>query len=133
MTVYVFGNPDVPPDDRAFIVTARLKSVFPAIDFQPVAPNADLPFADVDHVRLIDVVAGLPHAALIDQTDLGRLITSPSVTAHDYDLGFQLRYLKKLGRLGRVSILGLPPHGRLNYSLIQSIFKKLVAQDMQGS
>jgi hypothetical protein len=48
-------------------------------------------------------------------------------------LGFQIKYLKKIGKLGKVTIVGLPMQGELDYLRIQSIFKKLVAQEMQGS
>jgi hypothetical protein len=52
---------------------------------------------------------------------------------HDFDLAFQLRYLKKLGKLGEVTIIGIPQEGEIDYLRIQSIFRKLVAHDMQGS
>ena len=53
--------------------------------------------------------------------------------AHDFDLPFQLRYLKKLGKLGTVTVIGIPQEGEVDHLLIKSIFRKLVAQDMQGS
>lgn len=133
MVLYVFGNVDVPPDDRAFAIAARLKSDFPEVSFQEVVPNADLPFVNQNRVYLLDVILGLHTPTLLASSDLDRLITSSSVTAHDYDLGFQLKYLKKLGKLGEVFIIGLPATGDLDYFLIQSILRKLVEQDIHGS
>ena len=52
---------------------------------------------------------------------------------HDFDLAFQLRYLKKLGKLGEITIVGIPQEGEIDYFRIQSILRKLVAHDMQGS
>jgi hypothetical protein len=51
----------------------------------------------------------------------------------DFDLAFQLRYLKKIGRLGEVNVVGVPQDGEVDYSRVMSILRKLVAQDMQGS
>jgi hypothetical protein len=52
---------------------------------------------------------------------------------HDFDLGFQLKYLQKIGKLGEVTIIGLPINKTPDYLRIQSILRKLVAQDIQGS
>ena len=70
---------------------------------------------------------------LITEDKLDDLILSSSSTVHDYDLGFQLKYLKKLNKIGKVYIIGIPKDAEPDYDSIQSIFKKLVAQDMQGS
>ena len=127
MNVYVFGNPDYPLDNLAIKVAKKIKDV----NFVFVKPNEDLPFADEKKVILIDVVQGLEREEVIE--DIDRLSVTRGSTAHDYDLGFQLKYLGKLGKLGKVIIIGLPMGKRINYLRIQSIFKKLVAQDMQGS
>ena len=66
---------------------------------------------------------------------LNRLLIPPRGSVHDFDLGFQLKYLRKLGKLGEVRIIGLPKGSsdRVDYRRIHSIFRKLVAQDIQGS
>ncbi len=133
MTIYVFGNHDDVCDNRALKVANKLKKVFPNFTFETVKPNQDLPFADGGDVVIMDVVAGLTQPELINDSQLQKILIPPRSTVHDFDLGFQLAYLKKLGRLGKVSIVGLPMSGKVNYTRIHSIFKKLVAQDMQGS
>jgi Ni,Fe-hydrogenase maturation factor len=131
MKIYVFGNPDEPNDNAAFKVAKKFAQ--PNVEFIIVNPNQDLPFENESEVVLMDVVDGINKVKLIEGDNIDRLVLSPSVSAHDYDLGFQLKYLKKLGKLGDVKIIGLPKSGKIDYSLIQSIFKKLVAQDIQGS
>jgi len=133
MTIYVFGNEDEKMDSRAMNVVKKLKETWSEICFVSVKPNEDLPFADGESVVLMDVIEGLIHPELIRDSQVQKILTPPRSTVHDFDLGFQLAYLKKLGRLGKVTIIGLPMSGRLNYARIHSIFKKLVAQDMQGS
>ncbi len=104
-----------------------------SVNFIPFKPNEDLPFVDSQDVVIMDVVEGLSKVTLMQNADLEKIILPPRGTTHDFDLGFQLRYLKKLGRLGKVTIIGLPMAGRINYARIQSILRKLVAQDMHGS
>ena len=133
MKVYVFGNKDLGLDNKAFVAQKKLGAMFPQIEFVEVEPNADLPFEDGARVYIMDTVEGIDEPVLIEDGDLAKLINTDSVSVHDFDLGFQLKYLKKLGKLGNVTILGLPMEKKIDYLRIQSIFKKLVAQDMQGS
>ncbi len=133
MKVYVFGNPDLPEDAVAFEVAANLTPVYPKIEFINIKPNQDLPFSNREDVIILDVVLGISEPTLISDKNIDNLVLSGGTTVHDFDLGFQLKYLKKLGKLGTATIIGLPMNKTPNYSLIHSIFKKLVAQDIQGS
>jgi Ni,Fe-hydrogenase maturation factor len=143
MKVYVFGNSDVKEDNAAFEISERFGKRFPEIDFITVKPNEDIPFIGEDPVILMDVVEGISKPELITEDKIDDLIFRTGTTVHDYDLGFQLKYLKKLGKIGRVYIIGIPKGTNLDrvrptkgstlYDSIQSIFKKLVAQDIQGS
>jgi hypothetical protein len=71
--------------------------------------------------------------ALVERNGIDGLVLSPRGSVHDFDLAFQLRYLKKLNKLEEATIIGLPQEGEVDYLRIQSIFRKLVAQDIQGS
>jgi hypothetical protein len=133
MTIFVFGNPDSVLDNIVFQVLPQLKSDFPQIKFQIISPNADLPFAGHKSAILLDTVAGIDTVTLLNDSDLDKLITQTGTSAHDYDLGFQLKYLKKLNLLPKLTIICLPQNKRPNYDLIHSTFKKLVAQDIHGS
>lgn len=133
MKVYIFGNKDSPLDKMAFSVAKRLKATSPQIDFLEVGINTDLPFELEKSIVIMDTVDGLDKVEIIENSDLDRLINKRSSSVHDFDLGFQLKYLKKLGKLGNVTIIGIPMKKRINYLRIQSILRKLVAQDMQGS
>ncbi|KKU47667.1 hypothetical protein A3H10_03140 [Candidatus Uhrbacteria bacterium RIFCSPLOWO2_12_FULL_46_10] len=133
MKVYIFGNEDLNDDNRAFKVAEKLTADFDNVEFIKVKPNEDLPFAEEKHLIIMDAVQGIENVEELSGQDLDRLALSPRASVHDFDLGFQLKYLKKLGKLGEVIIIGLPMQGEIDYFLIHSIFKKLVAQDMQGS
>ena len=127
MQIYVFGNQDSKLDNRVFEIIKKYSD----INFKIIDPNGDLP---TDSPTIImDTVFGLDQVTLLTEKDLDKLIPSPRTSAHDYDLGFQLKYLRKIGKLNKVSIIGIPQTGPLDYNLFHSILRKLVAQDIQGS
>lgn len=131
MRVYVFGNRDLHSDNSALNASNQMKEIFKEIDFIEVKPNQDLPFKENENVVIMDTVDKLKSVEVI--TDLDNVKLSPSSTVHDFDLGFQLKYLKKIGKIGSVTIIGVPREGGADYFLIHSILRKLVAQDIHGS
>jgi len=133
MKVYVFGNQDLPEDKKAIEVAKKLEQDFVDIDFVFVKPNEDLPFVDEKEVVLIDTVYGVDEIAILENKDFDKLALPSSTSAHDFDLAFQLKYLEKLGKLGKVKILAIPAEKSTDYFRVSSSFKKLVAHDMQGS
>ena len=133
MKVYVFGNPDASEDRRAIEVAGRLEGAIADVSFHFVEPNEDVPFVDEKRVVILDTVQGIRDVALIPPGEIDGFVLSPRGTVHDFDLAFQLKYLKKIGRLGEVYVIGLPQEGEVDYRRVRSILRKLVAQDMQGS
>ena len=133
MNIYVFGNEYVAADKRALEVARELEDTVEGISFVFVSPNEDVPFVNERHVVILDTVQGIQNVALVEGDRIDELILSPRASVHDFDLAFQLRYLKKLKKLGEVTIIGIPQEGEVDYLRTQSIFRKLVAHDMQGS
>lgn len=133
MKVYVFGNPDTSLDNRVYSIVERLKQDLPEIKFVEIKPNQDLPFSNKEPAIILDTVAGIKDVAVFKNEDLDKFSASNRTSVHDFDLAFQLKYLKKLGKLGKITIIGVPQKGDADYFLIQSILRKLVAQDIQGS
>jgi Ni,Fe-hydrogenase maturation factor len=133
MKIYVFGNAYVVEDTRAVEVARELEDTVEGISFVFVNPNEDLPFVDERHVVILDTVQGIHEVTLLEGAMIDGLILSPRGSVHDFDLAFQLRYLKKLNKLGEVTIIGVPQEGEVDHLRIKSIFRKLVAHDMHGS
>lgn len=129
MTIYVFGNPDLDFDNQALKVAKKIDGV----DIEYIHPNQDLPFTGQKHVVIMDTVQGIDQVTTFTKKDLDKIVTSKRTTVHDYDLGFQLRYLEKLGQLGQFTLIALPQSNPINYDRIHSILRKLVEQDMHGS
>ena len=46
--------------------------------------------------------------ALVEGDGIDGLISYPHRSVHDFDLAFQLRYLKKLNKIGKATIIGIP-------------------------
>jgi hypothetical protein len=132
MVIYVFGNEYVAEDKRAIEVARALEGTIEGISFVFVDPNEDVPFVDERHVVILDTVQGIRDVTLVEGDGIDGLILSPRVSVHDFDLTCQLRYLKKLNKLGKITMTGIPQEGEVDYLRIQSIFRKLVAHDMQG-
>ena len=133
MNVYVFGNEYVAQDKRAIEVAREVEGTIEGISFVFVNPNEDVPFVNERHVVILDTVQDLRDVALVEGDAIDGLSLSLRGSVHDFDLAFQLRYLKKLNRLGEVTIIGIPQEGKVDHLLVKSILRKLVAQDMQGS
>jgi Ni,Fe-hydrogenase maturation factor len=132
MNVYVFGNEYVEEDKRAIEVARDLEDTVEGISFVLVDPNEDVPFVDEPRVVVLDTVLGIQEV-VVEGEGIEALLLSPRGSVHDFDLAFQLRYLKKLSKLGEITVIGIPQKGKLDYLRIKSILRKLVAQDMQGS
>ncbi len=135
MKIYVFGNQDYRLDNLAVKISRRLQKEIDGVEFIFVSQNEDVPFAGQNKIVIMDIVEGLKGPKLILDSELEKLILAPRTSVHDWDLGFQIKYLKKLGKLGKVTVIGLPMKGNLPevYDSCQSILRKLVAQDIQGS
>jgi hypothetical protein len=133
MKVYVFGNQDVPEDNNAIKIVHKFSKEFSEIKFITVPINTDLPFFDEKEVIILDTVSGIKKVKLITNKDFDKLVMSPRNTVHDFDLGFQLKYLQKLGKLKDIKIIGIPQTYKVDYDRIHLILRKLVAQDIHGS
>ena len=134
MMVYVFGNQDIKEDKNAFLVARYLEKKMPEIDFKLMGINDEISFQNENPV-IMDVVDGIKEVMLFD--DIDKVIMPPRVSAHDFDLGFQLKYLRKIGKIKSALIIGIPMESAKqieeDYERVISILRKLVAQDIHGS
>lgn len=126
MKVYVFGNQDVKKDNIAIKVADRLKHKIEEVKFVLVKPNEDLPFAGEKNVVILDSLQGAKGVTIINEDNLETLKVDKSVSVHDWDLGFQLKYLQKLGKLKKITIIGLPMEGKVEISTLKKLILKLV-------
>lgn len=102
--VHAFGNRELGFDSLPLRLLPKLREEFPRVDFVELDPNEewDVP----DPFLIIDTVHGLSDIHVFH--GLGEFDATPTVSVHDFDALFNLRYLQKLGKLGAVKIIGVP-------------------------
>jgi len=132
MKILVFGNPLVEEDNLILRILPKLREQHPGIEFIHLDPTENLEQYG-PNLNIIDVVHGIKEPIII--TDPNKLKTEKVSTMHDFDLAYNLKLLINAGKIKEVKILGLPwdmgGGEAVNHS--QSILRKWVAQDIQGS
>lgn len=104
MKIYVSGNPLVKKDSVPLKLMKRLQEKFPDIEFQELEPTDNIPEEKTLHI--IDTVIGIDDVQVI--TDIDKIVTGKVYSLHDFDLGFNLKLLKKAKRIRSVKIIGMP-------------------------
>ena len=104
MTIFVFGNPDLPMDALPVRLVPQLQAKFPQHKFFVKDPNEewDVP----EQLVVIDTVKGIDQVIVFK--DLSKFTAAPRLTMHDFDALTQLRLLQKIGKLKEVTIIGVP-------------------------
>ncbi|MBD3310413.1 hypothetical protein GF351_04295 [Candidatus Woesearchaeota archaeon] len=107
-TILVFGNELVREDSLAKEISREIR--MPGVRFvQCLSPEEILNYKD-DTICILDVVKGIDKVEVID--DLEILKSRKLCSAHDLDLSFFLKIMKKHGMLrSKVRIIGVPMDG----------------------
>jgi Ni,Fe-hydrogenase maturation factor len=103
-TIYVFGNPLVKEDSMPLKLIGRLRKEFPYIEFKEFDTVEDLDLEK--ELNIIDTVKGIKKVELIE--DIDKIITDKIYSMHDFDLGYNLKLLKKMKMIEKVRIFGIP-------------------------
>ena len=105
MIIFVFGNLDLAMDSFPLRILPQLRKKFPSIQFEVKDPNEewDVP----EELTIIDTVVGVKKVTIFDT--LEEFTAAPRFSMHDFDALANLRYLKKLGKLKKIKIIGVPP------------------------
>lgn len=109
-TIYVLGNADFTEDSLPLRLIPWLEKEFEGISFKILDPTENFP--EEEYLILIDTVLNTDIVRVLD--DVEKIISSPNYSVHDFDLGTQLRLMKKIGRLKEVAIICVPPPSKIN-------------------
>jgi hypothetical protein len=105
--ILVFGNLLVKEESLPLELLPDLRKEFPSVEFVEFDAAEDLEKEVRDGgLVIIDSVKGLKKVALI--TDIDSIAENKIYTMHDFDLGMNLKLLKKMGMLESVKIFGVP-------------------------
>ncbi len=105
--VISFGTKNIEGDHLANDVAKEIKKDFPGVDFASCYDPSDiLNYHDYDRIFIIDVIKGIDDVIAID--DLSILKKRKIFTGHDFDVGFFLKIIDRLGKGDKIKIIGLP-------------------------
>ena len=103
--ILVFGNRMLKNDSLPILLMPDLRKRFPGVEFVEFDPNENLE-REGRNLKIIDTIDGIDKVVVL--TDIDSIQSSPSVSMHDFDLGYSLKLLKKLGLVDSVIIFGVP-------------------------
>jgi Ni,Fe-hydrogenase maturation factor len=118
-TIYVFGNPLIKEDSLPLKLIDKLRKEFPSLQFKEFDTVEDL---QEKELNIIDTVKGIKKVELIE--DLDKVITDKIYSLHDFDLGYNLKLLKKMKMIDKVRVFGVP--FRINEKEAFKCLKKLI-------
>jgi len=118
--IYIFGNKLLDIDNLPQKITPDLKKLFPKIDFILKDPNENLKPENKELI-MIDTVANVKRVIVIN--DIEKIKTSKIYSAHDFDLAFNIKLLKKIGKLNKITIFGIPQGIKKQEALLQLVPK----------
>ena len=84
-------------------LVGRLKKKFPSLQFKEFDTVEDL---NERELNIIDTVKGIKKVELIE--DIDKIITDKIYSMHDFDLGYNLKLMKKMKMIDSVRIFGIP-------------------------
>lgn len=104
MKIYCIGNVLVKNDSLPLRLIPLLQKEFPQLEIMEADPNEN--FVPEEGSIIIDTAVGIKTITWLETIEK---ISNPStVSLHDYDLGFHLQFLKKLGKLNKIRIIAIP-------------------------
>ncbi len=106
-TIYIFGNPLLNFDNLPIKLVPELRKKFPDINFIIQDPNENIKPSANGELIIIDTVININTVIIIN--NIKQLETGKIYSMHDFDLAFNLKLLKKIGKLKKVKIFGVPP------------------------
>jgi len=124
MRVLVFGNPLAKIDSAAVKISEKLEGKMPGIEFVRFDTSEDLE-NEGEELFILDAVVGLEKPRLIELEELE--LSAKPLSLHGFDLTWSLLLLKKLGKLKKATIIGVPAKKSVKESLpvVEKLLKKL--------
>ncbi len=116
--IYIFGNSLLDFDNLPIRLKPELEKKFPDLKFIIKDPNENLNPHNKE-LTIIDTVLGINKVTVID--DIEKIQNNEMYSLHDFDLGFNLKLLKKIGKLKKVTIFGVPMEIKKQVALKQLV------------
>ena len=124
MKVLVFGNPIAKIDSAAVKMADKLARKLPGTEFKRFDTAEDLE-NEGSEIVIMDAVVGLRSPRIMDLAELE--IPKQPLSLHGFDLIWNLVLLRKLGKIKKAVIIGVPAKRPVSESL-PKVRKLLLAQ-----
>jgi hypothetical protein len=118
--IYVCGNPLVNADAMPFKILPELRVLLPEVEFIDFDPTENFP--EGDELFIVDTVINAKSVLVL--RDVEALEDPPRFSAHDADLAFHLKWLKKMGKMPKVTIFGVPAVGEAK-KIVEDLVKTI--------
>ena len=102
-TIYVAGNPLIETDSLPVEMMRELQREFPDIRFLEFDPTEEFP---KQSMIILDTVIGIDKVKIIE--DIDKIVSEKAYSLHDFDLGYNLKLMKKMGKISDIKIIGVP-------------------------
>jgi Ni,Fe-hydrogenase maturation factor len=109
-TLFILGNLLDDQDALPVHLLPKLQQHFPTLDCVLFDPTEELPAALPPHICIVDTVIGIDTITVFSNLEDFKL--SPRVSVHDFDLPLFLGLLKKLGKIEKITIIGIPSNNK---------------------
>jgi hypothetical protein len=106
MTIYIFGNQLLKQDSSPVNLLPDLTCEFPDITFKHVDPTENW-WEGEKEVTIIDTVNGIEEVTIFNSLDDFTMKTK-RLSPHDYDVYMDLKLMMKIGKIKKVTIIGVP-------------------------
>jgi len=108
--VLVFGNSTFSGDDLGIKIIPKLEKKFKDYEFLEADPTESLENYGKELI-IIDAVMGIKDVRVIElntEEDYEKLMLNKIYSMHDFDLGYNLKLLKRLKLIEKVKLICLP-------------------------
>ena len=109
MKILVFGNMLVEKDNLVLKLLPRLRESFPETEFKEMDGVEDLHKEGKELIILdaVDVLKGVKVFEFCSLEDFDKVEVGGSCSMHDFDLGYNLKLLKKVGLIDSARVVGV--------------------------
>lgn len=104
MKIYVCGNSLLEEDSLPLRLIDRLREENKGVEFVEFDPTEDLP--EEKELLILDTVINVKDVMIIE--DIDKFVNKKALSLHDFDLGWNLKLAKKVGKIERVKIIAVP-------------------------
>lgn len=110
MKISVLGNPDLEEDNAAIKLIPWLKKKYPKAEIKIEDPSGGLEPPQAGGWLIVDACQGINK--ITEFEDLDKFESLRRVSVHDYEVVTELKLLKKLGKIKKLTILAIPKQVR---------------------